>query len=204
MHHFLFTGRFVSAEPIAEDWGTLKVESLQILLKLWLKAPCFGGRWGAWGGTAGGAALSSPPGALLMFPGPSGNHGGACVLFDSASVMFRTTQVPLLSAGNSWGKSFESKAGSLWWLYFHRHCLYSLFLFHVHSVKLIIHDATKIQITWLALILPLGVVSSCMSHKNKPQLFGYYSHYNIFTSSLPVFTPEKVTVYVGCLKDWRR
>lgn len=88
MHHGLFTGRFVSAELIAEDWGTLKVESLQILLKLWLKALCFGRRWRAWGSTAGGTASSSPPAALLMIPGPSGNCGGVvcfwlCISLDA-------------------------------------------------------------------------------------------------------------------------
>lgn len=113
MHYGSFTERFVSAELIAEDWETLKVESLQILLKLWLKVPCFGSRWGAWGGTAGGAASSSPPAALLMFPGPSGNCKGAYVLLASASMMFKATLMPSLSAGNIWGKSFESKTCTL-------------------------------------------------------------------------------------------
>lgn len=41
----------------------------------------------------GGAASSSPPAALFVFPGPSGNCGGACAIFDSASVIFKTTLV---------------------------------------------------------------------------------------------------------------
>ena len=44
--------------------------------------------------------------------------------------------------------------------------------FHIHSVKLITHDATKIQISWLALILPLVVRWRRISHKTNLSSLG--------------------------------
>lgn len=79
--------------------------------------------------------------------------------FFFASAAFRTTPVLPFSAGNSWGKSFESKAL----------CDGSIFtaVANILLILMITHDATNIQIIWSALILPSGVVLSCMSDKKK-------------------------------------